>query len=354
MESPLISFIVIGCNQEQFVREAVEAAFAQTYTPLEIVLSDDCSDDRTFEVMKTLARAYKGPHHLILNKNHHRRSIGGHINKVMEISHGELIVIAAADDISLPHRTQVLYEAWEESGRKATSIHSGFFQINECGNIINEIYKNNNPSGEGKIVEQKVELVAYVQTLNPVVFGCTHAWTRKLFRLFGNLPEEVTHEDDALAFRSILAGRLFYVDVNLVKYRVHSNNMYISKGRRSIRLDSIDQDENRYLRSLKNRETMYTSFILDLETARMLEVIGEECFDRTVEEAKRLRRHFTLKQEYLESEFLGKCRSLYKLFKAGIRREELRFLYPRILPRPLFARCKLVYNYAALALKKET
>ena len=47
---PLLTFAVGAYNQERFIREAVESAFAQTYSPLEIVLSDDCSRDRTFEI----------------------------------------------------------------------------------------------------------------------------------------------------------------------------------------------------------------------------------------------------------------------------------------------------------------
>jgi glycosyltransferase involved in cell wall biosynthesis len=351
MESSLISFILIGCNQEKFVREAVEAAFAQTYSPLEIVLSDDCSDDRTFEVMMSLAETYRGPHHLILNKNHHRRSIGGHINQVMEISHGELIVIAAADDISLPQRTQVLYEAWEESGRKATSIHSGFIQINENGEIIKEIIKNNNHSGEGRIIKQIVDPVAFIQGIGPIVFGCTHAWTRKLFRLFGNLIEKATHEDDALAFRSILLGGLFYVGENLVKYRVHDTNMYLNIKSQKFSLKGIEQEENRNLRAIGNRETMYSGYILDLEKAWLHGYIEKSCLDKAVAEATRLQRKFSLIREFLESTFFGKCQKLYRIIREEKTRRGLKFAFARLLPQTIFALCKLAYNYVTFVLK---
>lgn len=50
-ERLLVTFMLIACNQERFIREAVEGAFGQTYTPLEVILSDDASADRNFEVM---------------------------------------------------------------------------------------------------------------------------------------------------------------------------------------------------------------------------------------------------------------------------------------------------------------
>ena len=50
---PLITFALMAYNQEQLIEEAVAGALAQTYSPLEIILSDDCSTDRTFSIMST-------------------------------------------------------------------------------------------------------------------------------------------------------------------------------------------------------------------------------------------------------------------------------------------------------------
>ena len=61
-ERPLVTFALLAYNQERFVREAVRAAFEQTYRPLEIILSDDCSQDGTFEVLMNMAQSYTGPH----------------------------------------------------------------------------------------------------------------------------------------------------------------------------------------------------------------------------------------------------------------------------------------------------
>jgi glycosyltransferase involved in cell wall biosynthesis len=49
-ERPLITFALFAYNQEQFIAEAVQGALSQTYSPLEIILSD-WSADSTFHVM---------------------------------------------------------------------------------------------------------------------------------------------------------------------------------------------------------------------------------------------------------------------------------------------------------------
>ncbi|MCK5536618.1 MAG: glycosyltransferase, partial [Bacteroidales bacterium] len=61
-KKPLISFTLFAYNQEKYIQEAVEGALSQTYSPLEIVISDDCSTDRTFEIIKELTEDYSGPH----------------------------------------------------------------------------------------------------------------------------------------------------------------------------------------------------------------------------------------------------------------------------------------------------
>ena len=62
------TFVVIAYNQERYVADAVNSALAQTYSPLRIILTDDCSTDDTFRIMKDLAEKYDGPHEIILNR----------------------------------------------------------------------------------------------------------------------------------------------------------------------------------------------------------------------------------------------------------------------------------------------
>jgi glycosyltransferase involved in cell wall biosynthesis len=216
IERPLITFAIIAYNQERFVHEAVEGALSQTYSPLEIILSDDCSTDGTFEIMQKMAAEYRGPHKIVLNHNDTNLCIGAHINRIMELSHGELIVGAAGDDISLPHRTAEIYKAWQRSDKKAFSLDSDVELIDEYGNSIVTPKIDRLP--------QDQQLLIFSKTLISPIIGCTHAWHRKVFDLFGLLPN-ISLEDQAIPPRSMLLGNVTHIDKVLVEYRVHSNNM---------------------------------------------------------------------------------------------------------------------------------
>ena len=103
-DRPLVTLFVLAYRQEGFVRAAIEGAFAQTWSPLEIILSDDASPDGTFRVMQEMAAAYSGPHRLVLNRNEKNLGLTAHVSRVMALATGGFVVQNAGDDVSHPER----------------------------------------------------------------------------------------------------------------------------------------------------------------------------------------------------------------------------------------------------------
>ena len=66
--SPLVTFAILAYNQVGFIEVAVNAALAQDYPNLEIIISDDCSEDDTYKIIQNIVKNYAGPHKLIINK----------------------------------------------------------------------------------------------------------------------------------------------------------------------------------------------------------------------------------------------------------------------------------------------
>ncbi|MEO5623615.1 MAG: glycosyltransferase, partial [Dokdonella sp.] len=209
-ERPLVTFALFAYNQSQYVREAIAGAFSQDYSPLEIILSDDCSTDDTFEVMQHAAEEYRGPHAIKLNRNPRNLNIGGHVNVVNRLAGGELIVLAAGDDISMPDRVSRIVNAWLEGNKQAGVLHSNCRVITATAEIVDFV--------RGSLASLESAEAAAVN--NPAVVGPTVTWDRRMFDFFGDLRSDLVHEDCALPFRSLLAGRpVVFIEQPLVFYR---------------------------------------------------------------------------------------------------------------------------------------
>lgn len=133
-DRPLVTFAIFAYNQEKYIREAVEGAFSQTYSPLEIILSDDCSSDRTFEIIEEMAREYEGPHRIVVVRQARNHGLVCHLLNIARIANGKLFIVAAGDDISFPNRSEIILQKWIKTG--ATCINSKYDEIDESGFLI--------------------------------------------------------------------------------------------------------------------------------------------------------------------------------------------------------------------------
>lgn len=217
---PLVTLALFAYNQERYVGEAIAAAFAQTYSPLEIILSDDCSTDSTFEMMQRVAAEYEGPHRIVLNRNPLNLNIGGHVNAVAALATGELIVLAAGDDISAPSRTQQLVKYWNALGRPPAVLCSDFEPIDVASKPVT---LNSEPLYRGPF---QIENMARGEIR---VLGATTAVSKDVFSSFPPLHSSVRHEDKVLPFRALLlGGTVALIDEKLVQYRIEGG---ISRGK---------------------------------------------------------------------------------------------------------------------------
>ena len=100
--SKKVSVVLTTFNIENLVEVAIGSLLNQTYKNIEIVLVDDGSTDKTFEILQKFKKLYSNKIQLIkLNKNH-----GAYIAKniAMTYATGNLITFHDADDWAHPQR----------------------------------------------------------------------------------------------------------------------------------------------------------------------------------------------------------------------------------------------------------
>lgn len=103
---PLVSIIVNNYNYARFLREAIDSALDQTYSPIEVIVVDDGSTDNSQEIIAT----YKDKIVPVFKKNGGQASA---FNAGFAVSHGEIVMFLDADDYLFPRAVERVVTAWE-------------------------------------------------------------------------------------------------------------------------------------------------------------------------------------------------------------------------------------------------
>jgi glycosyltransferase involved in cell wall biosynthesis len=237
---PIVTLALFSYNQERFIRDAVRGAFEQTYQPLEIILSDDCSVDQTFEIMEEMAKNYRGPHTVLVRKTAVNRGTLQHVAEVAQQAKGKLLVLAAGDDVSKPERVHLLEQAWEISG--AWGLCSGFDRMADDGEII-----------ERNVRPHVLDNHGFRRFFHPdegpvdVVHGCSSAYDRRVFDYLELDPSDyILAEDGAIrVLLNLLGKKIVHLTESLVCYRETADSLTNNIRKRPLSIKQVERDERR-------------------------------------------------------------------------------------------------------------
>jgi glycosyltransferase involved in cell wall biosynthesis len=202
------SVILLTYNQEAFVAEALQSLLDQDYDELEIVVSDDASIDKTWDVVLTVARSYTGPKKIILNRNTRNIGIGAHYAKAFSLTTGSVLFSAAGDDVSLPSRCSVTLAAWLNAGMVPDLVATDALDMTLSGEVL-DVKKMDDVQDwtvDGWFVRR------------PYHFGASHMMTRRML-ILNTLNKQLNAEDQCLMFRALMMGGALRVAKPLVKHR---------------------------------------------------------------------------------------------------------------------------------------
>ena len=219
---PLVSLKILTYKHEKFILDCLNGAASQTYSPLEIVISDDCSPDRTFDIIEEFVSMYIGPHKFIINRNRENLGISKNLHKAIGMCNGDLIVNQAGDDISMPNRVEVIVDKWNKSNRTIPGFFSNAVYIDALG-ANQGCYFSADIRYISKMEDFEKTKFSLNHLFEPYVWmlGATSAFDKRIYSSFPNIDPRVKQEDGVLSFRSLLMGGLCYIPEPIVKYRRH-------------------------------------------------------------------------------------------------------------------------------------
>lgn len=184
MNNPLVSILIPVYNTEKYVADAIESALNQTYKNIEIIIVDDGSTDKSWEIIESYRKKYPN---IIKTYQQENKGAGAARNKAALNANGIYLQFLDSDDLLLPIAIEKKLD-FKIKFDDYTVIFSNIASFNEQDKnkiFYNEPYHSNILSFNDAIFKYLV--------LTPTIFI-----SKKLFIKMGmfneNLPRAQEHE----------------------------------------------------------------------------------------------------------------------------------------------------------------
>jgi glycosyltransferase involved in cell wall biosynthesis len=218
-ERPLVTVVLTCFNFENYVDEALTSLFAQTYQAPDIIIVDDCSSDRSAEIIR--ARLAQQGHPPNIRFVHNQRNKRDPIPGIVHMIKGRFVILVSADDVMLPHMVERLTQTW--LNEKVSLVTANVLYIDEKSNSLGRTSR-----ALATPVDDSFETLARDGS-NACCFGASMGFDHAIIETFGWPPTEFLECGDiVLPFYAYLLGGARFIHEPLLKYRVHSRNSSLS------------------------------------------------------------------------------------------------------------------------------
>lgn len=216
MNLPRVSVLINCYNADKFLSFAIDSALAQTYRDFELVIWDNCSEDRTAEICKSYTdsriRYLLAPEHTDLGRA--RIAAFQHLR-------GDLIAILDADDFSYPTRLASQVSFLNENP-EVVLVGSWAKKIDDEGRVTGE-YRPPILGGD---------LLSDLVCGNPLINSSVMYRKDVAIEIGGYSSYYSVSQDYDLALKMVRRGGIATQGQFLCKYRVVSSSLTRSKATR--------------------------------------------------------------------------------------------------------------------------
>jgi glycosyltransferase involved in cell wall biosynthesis len=216
-----VSVCMMAYNHEKYISQALESVLMQEVNfDYEIVIGEDCSIDRTTDIILGYQKKYPGKIQLL----RHPRNLGimRNLGQTIRACRGDYMATLDGDDYwTSPHKLQKQVDYLDSHPECAMCFHN-----------IQRFYQEENRAGEYKNPPDQKE----VSTLDDLWEGCFVAAGSAMLRrnVLGELPEwffDLQTPDWPLFILAAKHGNIGYINEAMGVYRTHAVGAWSGLGR---------------------------------------------------------------------------------------------------------------------------
>jgi glycosyltransferase involved in cell wall biosynthesis len=255
-EEPLVSICMPSYKHAEYIEEAIDSIINQTYQNWELIVTDDASPDRSFEILETYAGLY--PDKIFPLKNNINLGPSATTNLNILRAKGKYLAYLASDDRAYPDKLTLQVDYLENN----PNVGGVFSRVN----IINEQGVRVSASRFESIFSQNISNLKQQMLGGNFLNGITAMLRMDVVRFVGLYNDELRYVQDYDYWMRILDKfQLHRLDERLVDYRLHGANLSVNR-------EDSEEFRARFetgiviLRALR-RWQIDDIFLLDLEDA---------------------------------------------------------------------------------------
>lgn len=241
---PAVSIVLATYNGEKYLAQQLESLFQQTYSNIEIIAVDDCSSDRTMEILEEFSTK-----HLNMKVYVNEVNLGfiKNFEKGCSLSTGDLMAFCDQDDYWVPEKIE----------KMAAAI--GEHAIIYCDSLVCD----DELLSKGVRISDLVNFKSWNNCLQLTVFCRIYAHAMLFKRTLFNAAFpflEVIPPDWWLPYLSTFASGMKYLPEPLVLYRQHAENVSGVIGSKRKKHKTVDKAERKRLDKEKIRTRIRTFY----------------------------------------------------------------------------------------------
>ena len=213
-----ITIGILTYNHEKFIAKCLNSVLALKYDNLEIIVSDDCSKDSTYQIVQDIVANAQSSHHIIINRNEVNLGLAGNFNKTFyELATGDFLITLGGDD--------AIKEDYLDDALACFSKDEEVMMIDFNADIIDENDIIKGSAATLNFDQKKTDLKDYLALRAIPSFAPGRTIRKALISSFNPISKECPTEDSVLIVRALLLGKHCRINKKVIFYRRHTNNI---------------------------------------------------------------------------------------------------------------------------------
>lgn len=218
MSDPLVSIVIISYNAERYIIECLNSISRQLYDNIEVIVSDDCSDDNTLNLINEWYDLNQCFSRFVVVQTDSNRGVSANCNRGLEEAKGVWVKYIAADDFLDNPYSISTYVKYASRFSNCSAIFSNVKLL-----IENDVFDINTPPEYNLVFNSVATAKDQYNLLSKknVLYAPSAFIKVDTIRLLGGWDERIPMcEDIPMWLKLTYNGyRLYYIDFPLVVYR---------------------------------------------------------------------------------------------------------------------------------------